>query len=91
MKGDFKINDSWEQLKEKERSKERDKEKVQRPSSRERPKEIEKNKSLVNAGKIIAEPTTDILDDELSKRILKDFASEMPGSVKMEKKPQPKE
>jgi hypothetical protein len=52
---------------------------------------MEKNKSLVNAGKIIAEPTTDILDDELSKRILKDFASEMPGSVRMEKKPQPKE
>lgn len=37
-----------------------------------------KNNSLLNAGKnIINEPTPDILDDEISKRILKDFAAEM--------------
>lgn len=49
-----------------------------------------KNSSLVNAGKnIIYEPSPDLLDDELSKRILKDFASELSPPVpssKIEKK-----
>lgn len=48
----------------------------------------------MNAGKnIIYEPNPDILDDELSKRILKDFASEMTPPIptnKIEKKPLPK-
>lgn len=55
-----------------------------------RSKEKIKNNSLVNAGKnIIYEPSPDILDDELSKRILKDFASEMTPPIptnKTEKK-----
>lgn len=60
-----------------------------------RSKEKIKNNSLVNAGKnIIYEPSPDILDDELSKRILKDFASEMTPPIpsnKTEKKVAPKE
>jgi hypothetical protein len=52
-KGDFKIQESWEQ-----------KPPSRVSNSRERDKEKDKNKSLVNAGKnIIAEPSTDILDD----------------------------
>lgn len=77
-KGDFKIEESW------------DKKPPSRASnSREKEREKMKNSSLVNAGKnIINEPSPDILDDELSKRILKDFASEMApfGSAKPEKK-----
>jgi len=46
----------------------------------------------VNAGKnIIAEPSADILDDELSKRILREFEDERPpGSIKTDKKAGPK-
>lgn len=52
-KGDFKLKESWEQ-----------KPPSRASNSREREKDNEKNKSLVNAGKnIIAEPSTDILDD----------------------------
>jgi hypothetical protein len=57
LKGDFKIGESWEG----------------KPSGRlnSREKSRDKNKSLVNAGKnIIADPK-DILDDEVTKQILK--------------------
>ena len=64
LKGDFKINESWEQ-----------KPASRQSNSRNKSREKEKNKSLVNAGKnIVSEPNTDILDDELSKRILKEFS-----------------
>ncbi len=62
-KGDFKIEESWDKKPPSRMTNSRSKEKI-------------KNNSLVNAGKnIIYEPSPDILDDELSKRILKDFAS----------------
>jgi hypothetical protein len=55
-------------------------------NSRSKEREKIKNNSLVNAGKnIINEPSPDLLDDELSKRILKDFAMEMSPPVPMSK------
>lgn len=84
LKGDFKIEESWDK-------------KPQSRQTNSRSKEREKinNNSLVNAGKkIIYEPSPDILDDELSKRILKDFASELSPPVpssKIEKKTAGKE
>jgi hypothetical protein len=52
-KGDFKIQASWDQ-----------KPPSRNSNSRNNSRDADKNKSLVNAGKnIIAEPTTDILDD----------------------------
>lgn len=52
-KGDFKIQASWDQ-----------KPPSRSSNSRNNSRDVEKNKSLVNAGKnIIAEPSTDMLDD----------------------------
>lgn len=72
LKGDFKINESWDPKKGQPRS-----------GSREKSRDKEKNNSLVNVGKnIMAEPSHDLLDDALSKRILKEFAAERPPSVR---------
>ena len=52
LKGDFKIQESWDQ-----------KPPSRQSNSRQKERDKEKNK-LVNAGKnILAEPTTDLLDD----------------------------
>ena len=77
-KGDFKLKDSWEQ-------KPASRESGSRNKSRQ---STEKNRSLVNVGKnIVADPSTDILDDEISRKVLKDLAYEMhPGSIKTDKK-----
>lgn len=53
LKGDFKIQESWQQ-----------KPASRASNSREKSKDKDKNSSLVNAGKnILAEPSTDLLDD----------------------------
>ena len=80
-KGDFKLQESWDQ-----------KPPSRQSNSRQKERDKEKNK-LVNAGKnILAEPTTDLLDDELSKKILKEFADEIPPvSIKTDKKVNKKE
>lgn len=66
-KGDFKIEESWEK---------------KPPSRSSNSRDKSRNTPLLNAGKnIIQDPNPDILDDEISKRILKDLASDMPPST----------
>jgi len=85
--GDFKINESWEKRSNDSRN----------SKSRERPKSKtnlkNNNSALLNAGKNmfepVYEPSTDLLDDDVTKKILKDFAAEippLPSSAKSQKK-----
>lgn len=76
LKGEYKIGESWENKP------------SGRSNSREKSRDKDRNRSLVNAAKnMMAEPK-DILDDDVTKHILKEFAAEIPPppSVKSEKK-----
>ncbi len=74
--GDFKIQESWE----KRSNDSRNSKSRERPKSRTNLKN--NNSALLNAGKNMFEspyePSTDLLDDDVTKKILKDFAAEIP-------------
>lgn len=74
--GEFKIQESWNRKLDSRQSKSRGK-------SRENGKDKESNRSLVNAGKNIAEMSVpDILDDQVNRYILREFQAEIPPSIK---------
>lgn len=62
-KGDFNIKETWAD----EKGKSKDKEKE---------KGLKKNSILQNAAKNSFEPSLDLLDDKIAKRVLKDFSLE---------------